>query len=83
MNEFFDRYVHSKTTLKQFVEHNENALRNKVEKETRADANSFPKQILIATNYLMKRQIREVYTLSKYKEFQVELTGNMYCETVN
>ena len=38
MNAFFDGYVHSKISLKQFVEQYENALRNKVEKETRADA---------------------------------------------
>ncbi|XP_022891506.1 protein FAR1-RELATED SEQUENCE 5-like [Olea europaea var. sylvestris] len=37
MNAFFDRYVHSKTSLKQFVEQYEHALRNKVEKEFQAD----------------------------------------------
>lgn len=30
---FFDGYVHSKITLKQFVEQYERVLRNKVEKE--------------------------------------------------
>ena len=35
MNEFFDGYVNSKTTLKQFVEQYDNALRSKVEKETK------------------------------------------------
>ncbi|TXG51722.1 hypothetical protein EZV62_024246 [Acer yangbiense] len=34
---FFDGYVNSKTTLKQFVEQYENALRDKVEKESQAD----------------------------------------------
>ncbi|XP_022891675.1 protein FAR1-RELATED SEQUENCE 5-like [Olea europaea var. sylvestris] len=33
MNTFFDGYVHLKTSLKQFVEQYERALRNKVEKE--------------------------------------------------
>ena len=32
MNSFFDGFVNSKTTLKQFVEQYENALRDKVEK---------------------------------------------------
>ena len=83
MNAFFDGYVHSKTTLKQFVEQYENALRYKVEKETRADADSFLKQIPTVTNYLMEKQIQEVYTLSKFKEFQVELAGKIYCEILD
>ncbi|XP_022883439.1 protein FAR-RED IMPAIRED RESPONSE 1-like [Olea europaea var. sylvestris] len=37
MNTFFDGYVHSKTSLKQFVEQYKRALRNKVEKEFQAD----------------------------------------------
>ncbi|XP_022845345.1 protein FAR1-RELATED SEQUENCE 5-like [Olea europaea var. sylvestris] len=41
MNAFFDGYVHSKTTLKQFVEQYERALRNKVEKEFQVDFKSF------------------------------------------
>jgi transposase-like protein len=57
MNAFFDGYVHSKTSLKQFVEQYENALRNKVEKEARADADSFSKQIPTVTHYMLERQI--------------------------
>ncbi|KAG6472117.1 hypothetical protein ZIOFF_069574 [Zingiber officinale] len=33
MNAFFDEYVHSKTSLKQFVEQFDNALKKKIEKE--------------------------------------------------
>ena len=83
MNAFFDGYVHSKTSLKQFVEQYKNVLRNKVEKETQADADSFSKQIPSATNYMIERLNQEVYTLSKFKEFQAELTGKIYCEIVN
>ncbi|XP_075499375.1 protein FAR1-RELATED SEQUENCE 5-like [Primulina tabacum] len=41
MNAFFDGYVHSKTSLKQFVEQYERALRSKIEKEFQADFKSF------------------------------------------
>ncbi|XP_052193891.1 protein FAR1-RELATED SEQUENCE 5-like [Diospyros lotus] len=37
MNAFFDGFVHSKTSLKQFVEQYERAMRCKVEKEFQAD----------------------------------------------
>ncbi|XP_022866097.1 protein FAR1-RELATED SEQUENCE 1-like [Olea europaea var. sylvestris] len=41
MNAFFDGYVHAKTSLKQFVEQYERALRNKVKNEFIADFKSF------------------------------------------
>lgn len=40
-NPFFDRYVHSKTSLKKLVEQYDRALRNKVEKEFQVDFKSF------------------------------------------
>jgi len=48
-----------------------------VEKEIRADANSFSKQIPTTTNYMMGKTIEKVYTLSKFKKFQAELTGKI------
>ncbi|XP_022856932.1 protein FAR-RED IMPAIRED RESPONSE 1-like [Olea europaea var. sylvestris] len=45
MNAFFDGYVHSKTSLKQFVEQYERALRSKVEKEFQADFKSYPQTV--------------------------------------
>ncbi|PIA28728.1 hypothetical protein AQUCO_06700032v1 [Aquilegia coerulea] len=68
MNVFFDGYVNSKTTLKQFVEQYENALRSKTEKENQADFNSFNSWIPC------------IYTTTKFKEFQNELTGKIYCD---
>lgn len=41
INAFFDGYVHSKTSLKQFVEQYGRALSSKAEKEFQADSKSF------------------------------------------
>ncbi|XP_038708509.1 protein FAR1-RELATED SEQUENCE 5-like [Tripterygium wilfordii] len=79
MNAFFDGYVNSKTTLKQFVEQYSNALRKKIEKESQADFDSFHKQLSCATFYDMEKQIQKLYTVQKFLEFQKELTGMMYC----
>ncbi|XP_038678496.1 protein FAR-RED IMPAIRED RESPONSE 1-like isoform X2 [Tripterygium wilfordii] len=79
INAFFDGYVHSKTTLKQFVEQYNNALRDKVEKESLADFNSLHKQLQLVTSFEMEKQIQKLYTESKFKEFQSELCGMMYC----
>lgn len=80
MNSYFDDYVDSKTTLKQFVEQYGNALRDMVEKENIEDSKSFSKMLSCVTPYEMERQFQSAYTLKKFKEFQTELIGKMYCE---
>ncbi|KAL2498628.1 Protein FAR1-RELATED SEQUENCE 5 [Abeliophyllum distichum] len=82
MNAFFDGYVHSKTTLKQFVEQYERALRSKVEKEFQADFKSFSQMIPCATKFGMEKQFQEAYTISKFKEFQEEFSGMVYCRII-
>ncbi|XP_022857692.1 protein FAR-RED IMPAIRED RESPONSE 1-like [Olea europaea var. sylvestris] len=49
MNAFFDGYMHSKISLKQFVEQYKCALWNKVNKEFQADFKSFSQMIPCAT----------------------------------
>lgn len=83
INAFFDGYVHSKTSLKQFVEQYGNALKNKVEKEALADSTSFSKLIPCVTTYDMELQVQAMYTMKIFKEFQGELTGKMYCEFIS
>ena len=80
MHAFFDGYVNSKTSLKQFVEQYENALRDKVEKEKHADFNSLNTQIPCITHYAIEKQFQIVYTIAKFREFQQEVTGKLYCE---
>ncbi|XP_022850810.1 protein FAR1-RELATED SEQUENCE 5-like [Olea europaea var. sylvestris] len=82
INAFFDGYVHSKTSLKQFVEQYERTLRSKVEKEFQADFKSFSQMVPYATRYEMERQLQSVYTIVKFKEFQEQLTEKMYCEVL-
>ncbi|KAK9225533.1 hypothetical protein WN943_010575 [Citrus x changshan-huyou] len=80
MNAFFDGFVNSKINLKQFVKQSENALRRKAELEWQADAKCFSKRTPCISRYEMERQVEEVYTISKFKEFQEELTALMYCD---
>jgi hypothetical protein len=69
VNAFFDGYVHARTSLKQFVEQYENALRDKVEKENKADSKSFQEVIPCITHYDFERQFQATYTNAKFKEF--------------
>ncbi|XP_042961356.1 protein FAR1-RELATED SEQUENCE 5-like [Carya illinoinensis] len=79
MNAFFDDYVNSKTTLKQFVDQYDNALRRKIENELAADFSSFHTQIPCITFYGIERQFQASYTNAKFKEVQEELRGLIYC----
>ncbi|KAH9768887.1 protein FAR1-RELATED SEQUENCE [Citrus sinensis] len=80
MNAFFDGYVNSKTTLKQFVEKYEKAMESKIEKEWQADARSFSQRLPCRTSFAIEKQVEEVYTISEFQEFQQELVNKIYCE---
>ena len=80
INAFFDGYVNSKTTLKQFVEKYEKAIENKIEKEWQANARYFSQRTSCCTNFAMEKQVKEVYTICKFQEFQQELMDKIYCK---
>ncbi|XP_041020494.1 protein FAR-RED IMPAIRED RESPONSE 1-like [Juglans microcarpa x Juglans regia] len=78
MNAFFDDYVNSKTTLKQFVDQYDLALKRKVENEAIADFNSFNTEIPCISRYSLEKQFQETYTIAKFKEVQEELRRFLY-----
>jgi hypothetical protein len=79
MNAFFDGYVHSQTTLKEFVDHFDNALRRMVEKEKKADFDSFNHIIPCLTPYPLEEKFQDVYTNAKFKEVQGEFMKVVGC----
>ncbi|KAF5477038.1 hypothetical protein F2P56_003717 [Juglans regia] len=82
MNAFFDGFVHSGTTLKEFVDQFDNALRKKVENEIAADFHSFNCSIPCITHLPVKKQFQELYTNSKFKEVQSEVMGIIYSHCI-
>ncbi|XP_059649566.1 protein FAR-RED IMPAIRED RESPONSE 1-like [Cornus florida] len=81
LNAFFDEYVHSKTTVKQFVEQYDSALKSKAEEENKADFASFYCTIPTITLLPIEKQFQSVYTNDIFKHFQDELRGLIYCYT--
>ncbi|XP_042954662.1 protein FAR1-RELATED SEQUENCE 5-like [Carya illinoinensis] len=81
MNAFFDDYVHSRTTLKQFVDQYDSALRRKAENEAIADFNSFNTEIPCISHYPIEKQFQKIYTIAKFKEVQEEFRGFLYLTT--
>ncbi|KAI8563278.1 hypothetical protein RHMOL_Rhmol03G0100700 [Rhododendron molle] len=79
MNAFFDGYVHSNTTLKEFVGQYENALRKKVQKEEEADAHSLNFQIQKVSPYGFEDQFQQAYTIGKCKQFREQVAQTIGC----
>ncbi|CAL9194074.1 protein FAR-RED IMPAIRED RESPONSE 1 [Musa acuminata AAA Group] len=76
---FFEGYVNSKTTIKQFVERYDKALKIKVEKELQEDLNSFNYCCPCVSHYNIEKQFQQAYTNNKFKEIQEEFKGKMFC----
>ncbi|XP_041009364.1 protein FAR-RED IMPAIRED RESPONSE 1-like [Juglans microcarpa x Juglans regia] len=81
MTAFFDDYVHSRTTLKQFVDQYDSALRRKAENEAITDFNSFNTEIPCISRYPIEKQFQKIYTIAKFKEVQEEFRGFLYLTT--
>jgi hypothetical protein len=79
MNAFFADYVHSRTTLKEFVDQFDNALRKMVENEARSDFDCFNRTIPCATNLSLEKQFQDVYTNAKFKEVRKQFAADVHC----
>lgn len=81
MNAYFDDYINSKTTLKQFVKQYDNGLMKKIQKENDSDFYSFNYEIPLINGYTIERQFQRIYTNSIFELFQAEWRGLMLCNT--
>ncbi|GKV15771.1 hypothetical protein SLEP1_g26523 [Rubroshorea leprosula] len=79
VNAFFDGYVGAQTSLKQFVEQYDNALKSKIENENKADFASYNSSIPMITRFFFEKQFQEAYTNENFKMFQEEIQDMMYC----
>ncbi|XP_042460123.1 protein FAR-RED IMPAIRED RESPONSE 1-like [Zingiber officinale] len=79
MNAFFDDYVHSKTSLKQFVEQYDSALKKKIKSEKHLDFVSFNSIMPLILGHPIERQFQNAYTNNLFKLFQDEIRGLMFC----
>ncbi|XP_042954723.1 protein FAR-RED ELONGATED HYPOCOTYL 3-like [Carya illinoinensis] len=82
MNAFFDGFVHAGTTLKEFVDQFDNALRKKVKVETTTDFNSTNQTIPYSSAFCIEKQFQAVYTNAKFKEVQREVWGMILCNCI-
>ena len=79
---FFDGYVHSMSTLKQFVEQYEIAMSTKIQKEFLADYDSKCKVIKCISEFDWEIQFQQAYTNSIFKLVQNEIRRLLYCHVI-
>ncbi|XP_042950256.1 protein FAR-RED IMPAIRED RESPONSE 1-like [Carya illinoinensis] len=82
MNAFFDGYVHLETTLKEFVDQFDNALRKNVGNEIVADFHLFNCTIPCISHLPLEKKFQAMYTNSKFKEVQSEVMRIIYSHCV-
>ncbi|XP_052209300.1 protein FAR-RED IMPAIRED RESPONSE 1-like [Diospyros lotus] len=82
MHAFFDGYVHSMSTFKQFVEQYEIAMSTKIQKEFLADYDSKYKVIKCISEFDWEIQFQQAYTNSMFKLVQNEIRRLLYCHVI-
>ncbi|KAE9611702.1 putative transcription factor FAR family [Lupinus albus] len=81
MNSFFDKYIHKKITLKEFVKQYGIILQNRYEEEAIADFDTLHKQPALKSPSPWEKQMSTVYTHAIFKKFQVEVLGVAGCQS--
>ncbi|XP_058101172.1 protein FAR-RED IMPAIRED RESPONSE 1-like isoform X2 [Magnolia sinica] len=79
VNSFLDAYVSGKTTLKEFVDQYEVALKKQIERETQADFETFHTPPSLRSPSPFEKQMSSVYTKDIFKKFQDEVFGMSAC----
>ncbi|CAI9090166.1 OLC1v1024888C13 [Oldenlandia corymbosa var. corymbosa] len=76
---FFDKYIHKKISLRDFVRQYGTILQNRYEEEAIADFDTRHKQPALKSPSPWEKQMSTIYTHVIFKKFQVEVLGVVGC----
>ncbi|VFQ62544.1 unnamed protein product [Cuscuta campestris] len=79
VNSFFDKYVHKKTSIQEFVKQYDAILQDRYEEEAKADSDTWNKQPTLKSPSPFEKNVAGVYTNSVFKKFQIEVVGSVAC----
>ncbi|XP_062107020.1 protein FAR-RED ELONGATED HYPOCOTYL 3 isoform X2 [Humulus lupulus] len=79
VNYYFDKYVHKKTTVQEFLRQHEAILQDRYEEEAKADSDTWNKQPTLKSPSPLEKSVSGVYTHAVFKKFQVEVLGAVAC----
>lgn len=75
----FDKYVHKKTTVQEFLKQYEVILQDRYEEEAKADSDTWNRQPTLKSPSPFEKSVSGVYTHAVFKKFQVEVLGAVAC----
>ncbi|KAL0405203.1 UNVERIFIED_CONTAM: protein FAR-RED IMPAIRED RESPONSE 1 [Sesamum latifolium] len=79
VNSFFDKYIHKKINLKEFVRQYGAILQNRYEEEDMADFDTLHKQPALRSPSPWEKQMSTIFTHAIFRKFQVEVLGVVGC----
>lgn len=79
VNCFFDKYLHKKTTVQEFVKQYDSILLDRYNEEAKGDSDNWSKQPALKSPSPFEKQVSRVYTHAVFKKFQVEVLGAVAC----
>lgn len=79
INSFFDKYVHKKTTVQEFLRQYETILLDRYEEEAKADSDTWNKPPALKSPSPFEKHLSGLYTHAVFKKFQVEVVGAVAC----
>ncbi|XP_051125029.1 protein FAR-RED ELONGATED HYPOCOTYL 3 isoform X2 [Andrographis paniculata] len=79
VNSFFDKYVHKKTTVQEFVKQYDVILQDRYEEEAKASSDTWNKQPALKSPSPFEKHMAGLYTHAVFRKFQVEVLGAVAC----
>lgn len=79
VNCFFDKYVHKKTTVVEFLKQYELILQDRYEEEAKAESDTWNRQPCLKSPSPFEKQASNIYSHTVFKKFQSEVLGAVAC----
>ncbi|KAK4285243.1 hypothetical protein QN277_001970 [Acacia crassicarpa] len=79
VNSFFDKYVHKKTSVQDFVKQYEAILQDRYEEEAKGDSETWNKVATLKTPSPLEKSVAGSYTHALFRKIQVEVIGAVAC----
>lgn len=79
VNCFFDKYVHKKTSVHEFLRQYEAIVQDRYEEEAKADTDTWNKLPVLRSPSPFEKHMSSIYTHAVFKKFQDEVLGAIGC----
>ncbi|CAI9090170.1 OLC1v1024893C3 [Oldenlandia corymbosa var. corymbosa] len=79
VNNYFDKYLHKKTTIQEFIRQYDTILQDRYEEEGKADSDTWNKPPALKSPSPFEKHVAPIYTNAVFRRFQVEVLGAVAC----